>query len=82
MNMKKILKYEIFCRVLLWSLSPIAEARVRIDDSEAWLLLTHVEGPLYVSRWNAYRYGEGMHTLEVNLHMDQGFLSVYAVFCL
>ncbi|XP_064082624.1 transmembrane protein 62-like isoform X1 [Macrobrachium nipponense] len=59
-------------RVLIWSVSPITEARVRVDDSESWLLLSHVEGPLYVSRWNAYKYAEGMHLLEVHARDASG----------
>ncbi|XP_071537020.1 transmembrane protein 62-like [Panulirus ornatus] len=52
-------------RVLVWSLSPIAEARVKLSDSDAWLMLSNVKGPLYVVKWNASRYASGLHMLEV-----------------
>lgn len=54
-----------FNRVLIWSLAPIVEARVRLDESQSWLVLSHVEGPLYVTKWNAERYADGIHSLVV-----------------
>ncbi|KAK3863323.1 hypothetical protein Pcinc_030893 [Petrolisthes cinctipes] len=52
-------------RVLLWSLSAITKARVRLDNSPNWLPLTHIEGPLYVAKWTPNLYSTGLHTLEV-----------------
>ncbi|CAL4108459.1 unnamed protein product, partial [Meganyctiphanes norvegica] len=52
-------------RVLLWSLSAIVEARIRLDDTGSWMELTHIEGPLYVTAWNPKKYSQGLHVLEV-----------------
>ncbi|KAG7177707.1 Transmembrane protein 62-like 2 [Homarus americanus] len=60
-----LIKESTHIRVLLWSLCAIAEARVRIDDSNSWLALSHEEGPLYVAKWNPNTYVEGLHLIEV-----------------
>lgn len=63
-----------FCvyRVLLWSLSPITEARAKVDDSPDWIPLTHVKGPLYVAKWTPNQYTDGLHTLEVRQCLQNG----------
>ncbi|XP_045625746.1 transmembrane protein 62 [Procambarus clarkii] len=60
-----LIQESTYIRVLLWSLSPIAVARVRVDDSSFWLTLSHVEGPLFVAKWNPDRYTVGLHMLKV-----------------
>ncbi|KAG0724229.1 Transmembrane protein 62 [Chionoecetes opilio] len=60
-------------RVLVWSLSPIVEARVRLGGEGSWLTLTKVkEGPLFVTPWDPHRYEAGLHTLMVYARDSSG----------
>ncbi|KAJ8927168.1 hypothetical protein NQ314_020444 [Rhamnusium bicolor] len=69
-------------RVLAFSLSRIDFVKVRIDK-ETWLYCKHVEGPLYVARWNPQRYLKGVHKIEVYVKdMDGRIKSEIQPFCL
>lgn len=53
-------------RVLIWSFSPIVEAKVRVGESGPWHTLAQVkEGPLFVVSWNPQKYMTGLHTIMV-----------------
>ncbi|XP_042875483.1 transmembrane protein 62-like [Penaeus japonicus] len=67
-----LLRESSHIRVLIWSPAPVVEARVRLDESQSWLVLSHVEGPLYVTKWNADRYADGLHTLVVHVRDKAG----------
>ncbi|MPD02296.1 Transmembrane protein 62 [Portunus trituberculatus] len=59
-------------RVLVWSLSSIVEARVRIGKGP-WLTLTQVkEGPLFITSWNPQKYLAELHTLTVYARDSSG----------
>lgn len=59
-------------RVLVWSVSPIVEARVQIGKGP-WLSLTQVkEGPLFVTSWNPQQYLAELHTLTVYARDSSG----------
>ncbi|CAG2162684.1 unnamed protein product [Oppiella nova] len=52
-------------RALVFSKSKVSSVEVRIDDSDKWLEMTHISGPLYVHKWQPNEYEEGLHWIEV-----------------
>lgn len=52
-------------RVLVWSLTQIERVALRIGDSDQWVEMRPVEGPLYVVEWNPNKYLIGLHKIKV-----------------
>ncbi|CAG9762201.1 unnamed protein product [Ceutorhynchus assimilis] len=51
-------------RALAFSIARIETVRIRIDG-ESWTDLKHIKGPLYVATWDAQRYSQGLHNIEI-----------------
>lgn len=54
-------------RLLAFSLAPIEIVQVKLADRTGWENCEHVEGPLYVKKWEPELYSSGLHTLMVQL---------------
>ncbi|XP_063982215.1 transmembrane protein 62-like [Diachasmimorpha longicaudata] len=64
-NIKSIVE-STHVRVLAFSTVPIKSVSIRINE-EGWVQCRKVEGPLYVTRWNASRYLNGIHTIRTKV---------------
>ncbi|XP_029050433.2 transmembrane protein 62-like [Osmia bicornis bicornis] len=64
-NLMSIMK-STYIRILAFSIAPIKIVEVRLDDS-AWSKCEHVNGPLYVLKWNSTEYSDGIHTIRAQV---------------
>lgn len=61
------IKHSSHIRILAFSISPIVEVNVRVDDGN-WIKCDNVEGPLYVAKWIPVVYQSGLHTINVSIN--------------
>ncbi|XP_003703373.1 transmembrane protein 62 isoform X2 [Megachile rotundata] len=64
-NIMSIIK-STHIRILAFSIASIKIVEVQLD-STAWLKCEHVNGPLYVLKWNSTEYSEGIHTIRAKV---------------
>lgn len=55
----------------MFSLAPISLVQVLFDEGE-WANASHVEGPLYVLRWDPAKYLNGIHNIHVRARDAEG----------
>lgn len=60
----EVMQHSTHIRVLAFSISPIAEVKVKIDDG-SWTSCVKIDGPLYVAKWEPTVYSAGLHNIHV-----------------
>lgn len=58
-------------RILAFSLSQIEFVKVRVNGKK-WIECDHMDGPLYVLKWNPKKYLYGLHTIDVYVRDSNG----------
>ncbi|GJQ65555.1 hypothetical protein Trydic_g7655 [Trypoxylus dichotomus] len=59
-----VIKNSTHVRLLVFSLSSIDKVEVAIDN-EKWRKCHHVQGPLYVTKWNPRLFSTGLHYIHI-----------------